>query len=384
MNRSDRHASASDGTVTGPLRIEPTVRALARRLRSGDVAVIDVLDLDQKAAESLAAHAPAAVVNVQQSMSGRYPTGGPRVLLDAGIVLVDDVGSAILGCKDGATVAIDGSRVLVDGEVVAEGARVDADALEDLTTGAIDGLKVQLATFTANALDHVERESDTILHGAGLPRVDVDMRGRHVVVVAAGYRHREQLRELRRYLRDRRPILIAVGDAADATVDLASSPHLIVGDVEGVRDDALKAADQVVLHEPHGGPTGLARVDALGLKHTTSESSLPSAALAILIAHAEGADVIVTVGVEATLQDYLESAHTDASGMFLARLQAGRAIVDAPAVVQLYRHRYSPWTLIALVLSALVAMGAAVWVTPGGRLWFEELWSTVTGWFGGA
>ena len=384
MNRSEPHVSASDGTVTGPLRIEPTVRALARRLRAGDVAVIDVLDLDQKAAESLAARRPAAVVNVRQSMSGRFPTGGPRVLLEAGIVLIDDVGSGVLGCKDGTAATIDGPRVLVDGDVVAEGSRVDADALEDLTTGAIDGMKVQLATFTANALDHVERESDTILHGEGLPEVGVRLRGRHVVVVAGGYRHREQLREIRRYLRARRPVLIAVGDAADATLDLASSPHLIIGDVEGVRDDALKAADEVILHEPHGGPTGQARVDALGLKHGTSTSSLPSAALAILIAEAGGADVIVTVGVEATLQDYLESAHTDASGMFLARLQAGRAIVDAPAVVQLYRHRYSPWTLVALVLSGLVALGAAVWVTPGGRLWFEDVWATVVGWFGGA
>ncbi|MFV0632652.1 putative cytokinetic ring protein SteA [Demequina sp.] len=384
MTRSDRTVSASDRTVTGPLRIEASVRTLARRLRPGDIAVIDVLDLDQKAAESLAARQPAAVINVRSSMSGRFPTGGPRVLLDAGVVLIDDAGSGIQGCADGAEAQIEGATVIVDGTAVAEGMRVDGEALAGLTDAASEGMRVQLATFSANALDHVEREADIILDGAGLPDVGIDMAGRQVVVVAAGYQHREQLKQIRSYLRDQRPIMIAIGDAADATLDLASAPHLIVGEVEGVGDQALRAADHVVLHEAHGGDAGQARVDALGVAHSTLESSLPSAALAILIAHSNGADVIVTVGVEGSLQDYLEAAHTDASGMFLARLQAGRAIVDAPALAQVYRHRYSPWTLVALVLSALVALGAAFWVTPGGREWMSQVFSSIAGWFGGA
>ncbi|WP_084104053.1 putative cytokinetic ring protein SteA [Demequina sp. NBRC 110056] len=384
MTRSDPLVSAADGTVTGTLRIEPSVRVLARRLRPGDIAVIDVLDLDQKAAEALASCRPAAVVNVRTSMSGRFPTGGPRVLLDAGIPLVDEAGTGILGCRDGAEAALVGGVVTVDGETVAQGSRIDAAALADLTHAAADGMHVQLATFTANALDHVEREADIILDGTGLPDLGIDLAGRHVVVIAAGYQHREQLRQIRRYLRDRRPVLIAVGDAADATYDLASAPDLIIGDVEGLREEALRSADHVLLHEPHGGDAGQARVDALGVSHSDIQSSLPSAALAILVAHAAGAKVIVTVGVEGSLQDYLESAHTDASGMFLARLQAGRAVVDAPALAQVYRHRYSPWALVALVVSGLVALGAAIWITPGGKEWFENLGSTVVGWFGGA
>ncbi|WP_297081744.1 putative cytokinetic ring protein SteA [uncultured Demequina sp.] len=383
MTRSDRADSASGGTVTGPLRIEPTVRALARRLRPGDVAVIDVLDLDQKAAEALAARRPGAVVNVRSSMSGRFPTGGPRVLLDAGIVLVDDAGSAILGGSDGATATVAGPEISIDGEAVATGTLVDEEALARLTAEAAEGMHVQLATFTANAMDHVEREADLILDGAGLPDLGIDVTDRDVVVIASGYQHREQLRQIRRYLRDRRPVLIAVGDAADAALELASAPHLIVGDVESVGENALRAADHVLLHEPHGADPGEARVDALGVSHSTATSSLPSAALAILLAHASGARVIVTVGVEGTLQDYLEAAHTDASGMFLARLQAGRSVVDATALAQVYRHRYSPWVLVALVTSAVLALGVAIWVTPGGRELIEQGWSTVTGWFGG-
>ncbi|WP_144276389.1 putative cytokinetic ring protein SteA [Demequina sp. NBRC 110053] len=383
MTRSD-HLVSADATITGPLRIEPSVRVLARRLRPGDIAVIDVLDLDQKAAEALVACRPAAVVNVRTSMSGRFPTGGPRVLLDAGIALIDNAGTGILGSRDGAMATVVGGTVRVDEDVVADGTLIDASALADLTHAAADGMRIQLTTFTANALDHIEREADMILDGTGVPDAGLDLTGRHVVVIASGYRHREQLKEIRRYLRDRRPVLIAVGDAADATYDLASAPDLIIGEVEALREETLRSASHVLLHEPHGGDAGRARVDALGLSHGEVSSSMPSAALAILVAHAGGAKVIVTVGVEGSLQDYLESSHTDASGMFLARLQAGRAIVDAPALAQVYRHRYSPWALAALVASGFVALGVAFWATPGGREWLESVWSAATGWFGGA
>ncbi|WP_062134299.1 putative cytokinetic ring protein SteA [Demequina aestuarii] len=383
MSRSDRTTSGDDGTVTGALRIEPSVRTLLRRLRPGDVAVIDILDLDQQSAEALAARRPAAVVDVQSAISGRYPTGGPRVLLEADIPLIDEVGGGILGMKDGAQAAISGSQVLVGGEVIAEGRRVTLDVLTEAMVGATEGLRVQLATFTANAMDHVEREADTILDGAGLPEVGLDLDGRHVVIIAPGLRHREQLTAIRRYVRDHRPILIAVGEAADATLALASAPHLIIGDVDGVGDDALRSADRVLLHEPRGGASGQARVDALGLAHSVSDSALSSVALAILMAHSGGASVIVTVGVESSLQDYLDTSQADASGTFLARLQAGTSIVDAPAVAQVYRHRYSAWTLALLVLSGLLALAVAIASTPAGRAWVADLWTAATSWIGG-
>ncbi|GMA37348.1 hypothetical protein GCM10025876_35520 [Demequina litorisediminis] len=74
--------------------------------------------------------------------------------------------------------------------------------------------------FTANAMETVMHEGDVLLEGQGLPQVGVPLTGRHVVVVAPGYRHREQLREIRRYLRDVRPVVFAVDKAADAAHDL--------------------------------------------------------------------------------------------------------------------------------------------------------------------
>lgn len=384
MSRHDRRSRPDGGPLSGPLRIEPNVRTLVRRLRPGDIAVIDILDLDQQSALALAAAKPAGVVNVQAAISGRFPTGGPRVLLDAGVTLVDEVGSNILSADDGATATLTEGTITVDGEPVASGRLVTEEVLAEALAGASDGMRVQLANFTANALDQADREADTILKGAGLPDIDVELKGRHVVVVAAGAQYRKDLASIKRYLRDHRPVIIAVGEAADAALKLASAPDLLIGDLDGVSDDALRSADRVLLHEPSGGDAGQARVDALGIAHAVADSALSSTALAILLAQTRGADAIVTVGVEASLSDYLESVQTEVAGTFLARLQAGARLVDAPALAQVYRHRYSGWTLLLMVLSGLVALGTAVVVTPGGRAWVKGLWDSLVSFVGGA
>ena len=384
MSRHDRYSPVDGGPLSGPLRIEPNVRTLARRLRPGDIAVVDILDLDQQSAQALAAAKPAAVINVQAAISGRFPTGGPRVLLDAGITLVDEVGTNILSADDGAVATLTEGTVAVDGVPIAGGRLVTEDVLAEALVGASDGMRVQLANFTANALDQADREADTILKGAGLPDVDLELKGRHVVVVAPGTQDRKDLASIKRYLRDQRPVIIAVGETADAALKLAWAPDLLIGDLDGVSDGVLRSVDRVLLHEPSGGDAGQARVDALGIAHAVADSALSSTALAILLAQTRGADVIVTVGVEASLSDYLESVQTEVAGTFLARLQAGSLLVDAPALAQVYRHRYSGWTLLLMVLSGLVALGVAVAVTPSGRAWATGLWDTLVSFVGGA
>src|SRR5215469_2381422 len=91
-----RRARASEpGVVAGPVRVDRRTKRLAGRLRPGDIALIDHLDLDRMAAESLVAARVGAVLNAQPSISGRYPNLGPQLLVAAGIPLVDDLGEDV-------------------------------------------------------------------------------------------------------------------------------------------------------------------------------------------------------------------------------------------------------------------------------------------------
>src|SRR5438874_5999573 len=87
-----RSRSAEPGVVTGTARLDRRTKRLAGRLRPGDVAVIDHVDLDRVAADSLVAVGVAAVLNAKPSISGRYPNLGPEVLVKNGVVLVDNLG----------------------------------------------------------------------------------------------------------------------------------------------------------------------------------------------------------------------------------------------------------------------------------------------------
>src|SRR3954452_22746920 len=101
---------------------------LLPRLRAGDIAVLDHLDLDGPTAEALVDAGVVAVLNHAAMISGRFPNRGPQILVDAGIMVVDELSAATGGrgpqesIPDGSRIKVtaDGS-VLVDGAVVARG-----------------------------------------------------------------------------------------------------------------------------------------------------------------------------------------------------------------------------------------------------------------------
>src|ERR687889_1546876 len=90
-----RTRSVEPGAVTGTVRLDRRTKRLVGRLRPGDIAVIDHVDIDRVAADSLVAAGVAAVLNAKPSISGRYPNLGPEVLIQAGIPLIDDIGEEL-------------------------------------------------------------------------------------------------------------------------------------------------------------------------------------------------------------------------------------------------------------------------------------------------
>ena len=85
--------------IAGRARVDARTKELVKRLRRGEIAVIDHEDLDATAAQALADCKPAAVVNRSASITGRYPNGGPGVLLSEGIPLFDAVEGDALTAK---------------------------------------------------------------------------------------------------------------------------------------------------------------------------------------------------------------------------------------------------------------------------------------------
>ncbi len=77
------------------LRMDKRTKNLTKRLRPGDIALIDHQDIDRVAGEALVAARPSAVLNAAASISGAYPNLGPEIIVAAGIPLIDEVGAEL-------------------------------------------------------------------------------------------------------------------------------------------------------------------------------------------------------------------------------------------------------------------------------------------------
>src|SRR3954452_2910050 len=372
--------------VSGTVRLDRRTKNLTKRLQPGDIAVIDHVDIDRVSADALVGCKVAAVVNASPSTSGRYPNLGPEILINAGIPLLDDVGKDVFArCKEGAPVRLDGNRLLTEGgEVVAEGTVHDSASVALAMAEAKAGLSTQLEAFATNTMEYMKRERGLLLDGVGVPDVETQMEGRHVLVVVRGYDYKEDLHALRPYIRDYRPVLIGVDGGADALREAGYQPDMIVGDMDSVSDDSLTCGAEVVVHAyADGRAPGLERVQDLGVEAITFPASATSEDIAMLLADEKGATLIVAVGTHATLVEFLDKGRGGMASTFLTRLRLGGKLVDAKGVSRLYRSRISTVALIVLVLAAFVAIGAALMISTAGRVYIDLLvdqWNSFVFW----
>ncbi|HQY34229.1 MAG TPA: putative cytokinetic ring protein SteA [Actinotalea sp.] len=391
LSLRSRPAVPDEPGVHGPVRVDPRTKNLTKRLRPGDIAVIDHLDIDRVSAEALASCRPVAVLNAARSTSGRYPNLGPDILLSAGITLVDDLGPDVLTITEGHHVRVlDGA--VYDGErLVAEGTTQDEATVAAAMEEARAGLSVQLELFAANTMDYLRRERELLLDGVGVPDITTSIDGRQVLIVVRGYHYKEDLVALRHYVKEYRPVLIGVDGGADAILEMGWTPDLIVGDMDSVSDRSLTCGAEIVVHAYRDGRApGVERVEKLGVAHVVFPATGTSEDVAMLLADDKGAELIVAVGTHATLVEFLDKGRSGMASTFLTRLRVGSKLIDAKGVSRLYRQRISNWQLGWLVIAGLLALGVALASTAAGQTMFglfaaglDDMWSSLRSLFGG-
>ena len=378
----------SAARTEGVARLGKRTKDLTKRLRPGEIAIIDHEDIDRVAAEALVEREPAAVLNVAASTSGRYPNAGPRILVDAGIVLVDSLGDEVFeGIRDGERITVEDGRVLLEGEPIAEGARQDDASVAASQEASREGLSEQLELFAENTMEYMLRERDLLLDGIGAPEVATRMDGRPVLIVVRGYHYKEDLATLKPFLRENRPVIIGVDGGADAVLEAGFRPDMIIGDMDSVSDRALRSGSELVVHAYRDGRApGMERLAELGLAEgaVSFPASGTSEDIAMLLADEKGASVIVAVGTHGTLEEFLDKGRAGMSSTFLTRLRIGSKLVDAKGVSRLYRQRISTFQLVLLAVAGLAALAVALWATPGGQALVQILFARLDGllsWF---
>jgi uncharacterized membrane-anchored protein len=365
---SSRRALRTAAGVTGPARIASDASTVVGRLRPGDIAVIDQMDLDRASAEALVAARPAAVLNASRSISGRYPNLGPQTLVAAGVPLIDDLGPDVLSVQDGHALRVTAGAVYDDDTLLAEGDAQTAESVADAMSAARAGLATQLQAFALNGMAYLRDEQALLLEGEGVPQLRTRIDGRPVLVVVPGGKAVDDLTAVRRFVREHRPVLIGVDGGADVLLAAGLRPDVVLGDLDQVSEKALTGGAELVVRVPRTGVVpGAARLQRLDLTYVTFRAGGSAADAALLLADTRGAELVVGVGTRVGLLDLVDSGREAMAGTVLTRLRVGAALVDAGALARLYRHRISTWQVLLLAVAALVALGVALAVTPSGQ-----------------
>jgi uncharacterized membrane-anchored protein len=371
--------------VVGAARLGARTKHLVKRLHPGEIAVIDHVNVDRIAAEELIACGVAGVVNASPSSDGKYPNAGPLMLARAGIRLIDAPDAAVFDLlRDGQqlTLAGDGA-VMVGEEEVFRGRVLDVSGLEHQLAAQRARIDEVLAEFAENTVEHVRQETDILTGAIDFPPSRISFRDRHVLIVVRGERHRRDLKALRAYIRNVRPLIVAVDGGADGVLEAGLKPDMILGDMDSASDAALGCGAELVVHAyPDGRAPGQQRLLEMGLDHKVVPAAGTSEDVAMLMAHEKGADLIVSVGAHFNLIEFLDRKRGGMSSTFLTRLRIGEKLVDAKGVSRLYRPSSTLMPMIFFVVAFLVLLTILIITSPALNDVFELFWLKVRIWLG--
>jgi uncharacterized membrane-anchored protein len=358
-----------NGQLAGRARLGRRTKDLVKDLRADEIAIVDHADLDRVSAEELAATGVRAVVNVAQSTTGRFPNPGPLELVRSGVRLIDAPGAALFDeLSDGDHIRIQSGAVWRNGTQLVEGTELDETMLAAALAEQQGRVSHALEAFAENTLRHLQEEAGTLAAGIELPNLRTRFRDRHALIVARGPGYKSDLRMVRPYVRDFRPVLVAVDGGADALREVGLAADMIVGDFDSVSDAALRSGAELVVHAyPDGRAPGADRLHRLGLGFERVSAPGISEDLALQIAHGKGATLLVAVGTHFNLVEFLERDRAGMASTFVTRLKVGESLVDAKGVSRLVSRRVGVWPIAVFAATGVAAIAVSALASPALR-----------------
>jgi uncharacterized membrane-anchored protein len=361
--------------LTGPAKLDRRTKNLVKRLSADDIAIIDHTDLDRVSAEELVESGVRVVVNVAASHSGRFPNPGPLALVRGGVRLIEAPGADLFDrVHEGELLTVRGAGVYRNGTRLAGGRILDETELERSFAEQRGRVTEALEAFAENTMRYLREEGKLLAEGIEFPPLATKFRDRHALVVARGPGYKRDLRMVRPYIRDFKPVLIAVDGGADALLAAGYKPDVIVGDMDSVSDEALRSGAELLVHAyREGAAPGEERARALDLPYEVVPATGISEDLALLLAYEKGSELIVAVGTHFNLIEFLERNRAGMSSTFITRLKVGEILIDAKGVSRLASRQVGIWPLVLFTLAGLGAIAVAIAVSPALRHLIEYL-----------
>ena len=310
--------------LTGPAKLDRMTKKLVKRLSADDIAIIDHRDIDRVSAEELVESGVRVVVNMAPSQTGRFPNPGPLMLVRSGVRLIDVDGegrSLFETVHEGELLTVRGGGLYRNGTQLVSGHVLGERELERTLSEQRGRVTEALEAFAENTMQYLREEGKLLAEGIDFPQLATRFRDRHALVVARGPGHKRDLRIVKPYVRDFKPVLIGVDGGADALLEAGYTPDVIVGDMDSVSDDALSCGAEILVHGYRDGAApGEERARRLGVDYQVVRATGISEDIALLLAYEKGSELIVAVGTHFNLTEFLERNRAGMSSTVIKRL----------------------------------------------------------------
>jgi uncharacterized membrane-anchored protein len=338
-------AENANPDVTGPAKSDRRLARLLRRLKPGDIAVVDMPDMDAWTADQLLRTGVIAVVNAAESITGHSPTAGASILLDAGVAVLDRVGPEVLEeLQQGETLSIMGGTAELRGGVAVQGVRLTREMAEMRLQAAQQYIALAVSKMATAVASKMSGEWAYFLQSARVPALEPILRGKLAAVVVRSEKGVEELRAARRRLAS--CVVVAAEQGVDDAVRVGITPRILVGRAARLSDDQLMRCPEVVLLQDPGEsePEGLDRCGLLGVHPHALVWPGPPEEAAVAIAADCGARSVLQVGQSYNFAGLVRRGDKAVSAAILTRLRLGARLVDAEALRRLApRFSLPPW-----------------------------------------
>lgn len=323
-------------SIVGVAKIDNKTKNLIQRITPKDIAIIDHEDLDYACAYSLASKKVKAVINKSSFISGKYPNRGPHLLLDAKIPIYENIDHNIFSyIKENDEIVIKENILFKKGLKVflKPLTRLQCDKYQELSQ---KNIQCQMNSFIDNTLDYMKKEKEQLFFQRELPKLNVDIFNKQVLLVIRGQHYIDDLVKLRSFIYKNNPVLIGVDGGADGFSEINYNSDIVFGDMDSVSDYTLKNSKNIVVHGYSNGICpGEARLKSLNLKYQKYFCFGTSEDAAILMSYFMGASMIVTVGSHNNIIDFLEKNRKGMASTILTRMLTGSKLIDAKGFFRL-------------------------------------------------
>ncbi|RQD76383.1 MAG: hypothetical protein D5R97_04505, partial [Candidatus Syntrophonatronum acetioxidans] len=141
--------------LRGKVRLDKKTKNLIKRIKPGEIALIDHMNVDEIAGHDLAEKKVKAVINVNSFISGKYPNTGPEIMVKGGIILLDGVQGDIWNrLEEGEEIEIRGNKVFKGGKEIGRGELLGKKEIKEKLELSYQNINRELDQFVQNTMEY--------------------------------------------------------------------------------------------------------------------------------------------------------------------------------------------------------------------------------------